>query len=100
MVGAYTLAGELSRADGDHARAFAAYEQAMAEPVLRSRAFARRAAKTLVPESRAGVWALTVGAQAFSRLPAWLGRAIARTNPAGLRLYDSMHVADYPTKVR
>src|SRR6476619_2106887 len=84
VVGAYTLAGELSRADGDHARAFAAYEQAMAEPVLRSRAFARRAAKTLVPGSRAGVWALAIGAQALSRLPAWLNKAIARANPAGL----------------
>ncbi len=100
VVGAYTLAGELSRAGGDRARAFAAYEQAMAEPVRRSRAFARRAAKTLVPGSRAGVWALAVGAQAFSRLPGWLGRAIARANPAGLRLYDSMDVADYPTTVR
>ena len=100
VVGAYTLAGELARADGDHVRAFPAYERAMAEPVRNSRALARRAAKTLVPNSRAGVWALTLGAQAFSRLPTWLGKAIARVDPGGLRAYDSMKVADYPTRVR
>ncbi|WP_319456611.1 MULTISPECIES: FAD-dependent monooxygenase [unclassified Mycobacterium] len=100
VVGAYTLAGELARADGDHVRAFAAYEQAMAEPVRHSRALALRAAKTLVPDTRAGVWALAYGAQAFSRLPAWLGNAIARANPGGVRAFDSMPVFDYPTPVR
>jgi 2-polyprenyl-6-methoxyphenol hydroxylase-like FAD-dependent oxidoreductase len=99
VVGAYTLAGELASAGGDHVRAFAAYERAMAESVRNSRAFARRAAKTLVPGSRAGVWALTAGAQAFSRLPAWLGRAIARATPSGLGIYESMPVLDYPTTV-
>jgi 2-polyprenyl-6-methoxyphenol hydroxylase-like FAD-dependent oxidoreductase len=100
VVGAYTLAGELARAGGDHVRAFAAYEQAMAEPVRRSKALALRAAKTLVPDSRAGVWALAYGAQAFSRLPAWLGNAIARANPGGVRVFDSMPVGEYPTPVR
>ena len=41
VLGAYVLAGELARADGDHARAFAAYERAMADPcaaAARSRA--------------------------------------------------------------
>ena len=42
--------------DSDHVRAFPAYERAMAEPVRNSRALARRAAKTLVPNSRPG-WA-------------------------------------------
>ena len=53
VLGAYVLAGELARASGDHVRAFAAYEREMREPVLRSRAFARGAAKTVVPNSRA-----------------------------------------------
>ena len=95
VVGAYTLAGELARADGDHVRAFAAYEQVMAEPVSQSRAFARRAAKTLVPKSRAGVWALAAGAQLFSCLPVRLGRAIAESRAVGLRMYDSMPVGEY-----
>jgi 2-polyprenyl-6-methoxyphenol hydroxylase-like FAD-dependent oxidoreductase len=100
VVGAYTLAGELARADGDHVRAFAAYEQAMAEPVRRSKALALRVAKTLVPDSRAGVWALAAGAKTFSRLPAWLGNAVARANPGGVRVFDSMPVGDYPMPVR
>ena len=41
VLGAYVLAGELARADGDHLRAFAAYELQMREPVYLSRAFAR-----------------------------------------------------------
>lgn len=95
VVGAYILAGELARAGGDHTAAFAAYERQMSEPVRRSRAFARGAAKTLVPTSRAGVWALTRGAQLASALPVPLSRALARLNPSGVRLHDSIPVPDY-----
>ena len=97
VLGAYVLAGELAQADGDYARAFAAYEQQMAEPVRRSRAFARTAAKTIVPGSRAGVWVLTRGAQLVSMLPAGLTKAIAKLNPGGVRMYDSMQYKDYST---
>lgn len=68
----------------------------MREPVLRSRSFARAAAKTIVPGSSAAVWALTQGAQLVSLLPAALTRAVAKRNTRGLRLYDSMPVPDYP----
>jgi 2-polyprenyl-6-methoxyphenol hydroxylase-like FAD-dependent oxidoreductase len=96
VLGAYVLAGELARADGDYLRAFAAYELAMREPVLRSRAFARGTAKSLIPGSPAGVWALTRGAQLVSLMPAPLSRALAKLNTKGVRLYDSMPVPDYP----
>jgi 2-polyprenyl-6-methoxyphenol hydroxylase-like FAD-dependent oxidoreductase len=95
VLGAYVLAGELAQADGDYARAFASYEQQMAAPVRRSRAFARTAAKTIVPGSRAGVWVLTRGAQLVSMLPAGLTQAIAKLNPGGVRMYDSMQYKDY-----
>ncbi|MDD4866926.1 MAG: FAD-dependent oxidoreductase, partial [Mycobacterium sp.] len=95
VLGAYVLAGELARADGDHLRAFAAYELAMREPVLRSRAFARAAAKSIIPGSPTGVWALTRGAQLVSRMPGPLSRALTRLNTKGVRLYDSMRVPDY-----
>ncbi|MEY8014644.1 FAD-dependent monooxygenase [Mycobacterium servetii] len=95
VLGAYVLAGELARADGDHLRAFAAYELAMREPVLRSRAFARGAAKSVIPGSATGVWALTRGAQLVSQMPAPLSRALAKLNTKGLRLYDSIQVPDY-----
>jgi 2-polyprenyl-6-methoxyphenol hydroxylase-like FAD-dependent oxidoreductase len=92
VLGAYILAGELARARGDYAAAFAAYERQMGEPVRRSRAFARGTAKSIVPNSAAGVWALTRGAQLISVLPAGLTKAVAKLNTKGVRLYDSMPV--------
>jgi 2-polyprenyl-6-methoxyphenol hydroxylase-like FAD-dependent oxidoreductase len=95
VLGAYVLAGELAQANGDHARAFTVYEREMADPVRRSRAFARTVAKSLVPNSAAGVWALTRGVQLISMLPAGLTKALARLNAKGVRLYDSMQYKDY-----
>lgn len=95
VLGAYVLAGELAQANGDYAQAFAAYERQMIDPVRRSRAFARTVAKSLVPGSTAGVWALTRGAQLISMLPAGLTKALARLNAKGVRLYDSMQYKDY-----
>ena len=99
VLGAYVLAGELARADGDYTHAFAAYEQQMADPVHRSRAFARTMAKTVVPSSAAGAWALTRGAQLVSALPGPLTRAVAKLNTKGVRLYDSMQYKNYGTPV-
>jgi 2-polyprenyl-6-methoxyphenol hydroxylase-like FAD-dependent oxidoreductase len=95
VLGAYVLAGELARADGDHLRAFAAYELQMREPVHLSRAFARGAARGIIPGSRAGVWALTRGAQLVSLMPGSLSRALAKPNTKGVRMHDSMQVPDY-----
>ena len=95
VLGAYVLAGELARADGDHIRAFSAYEREMREPVLRSRAFARGAAKSLVPGSRTAVWAITQALRLVSLLPASLTRTVAKFNGRGVRMYDSMRVPDY-----
>ena len=99
VLGAYILAGELAQANGDYARAFAAYEQQMADPVRRSRAFARTMAKSIIPGSAAGVWALTHGVQLISMLPAGLTKAVARLNSKGVRLYDSMQFKDYNAPV-
>jgi 2-polyprenyl-6-methoxyphenol hydroxylase-like FAD-dependent oxidoreductase len=99
VLGAYVLAGELAEANGDYARAFAAYEQQMADPVRRSRALARTMAKTIVPSSAAGVWALAFGAQLISMLPAGLTKALAKVNAKGVRLYDSMQYKDYSALV-
>jgi 2-polyprenyl-6-methoxyphenol hydroxylase-like FAD-dependent oxidoreductase len=95
VIGAYVLAGELAEAGGDHQRAFAAYQREMAETVTRSRAFARGAAKTIIPGSAAALWAITRGLQLISLLPASLTTAIAKLNTKGLRMHDSMRVPDY-----
>ena len=95
MLGAYVLAGELAAAGGDHERAFAAYEREMGELVRQSRAFAVGAARRLIPASRGGVWALARGGQLVSALPAGVSRTLAKLNPGGLRMHDSMQVKDY-----
>lgn len=95
VIGAYVLAGELAAAGGDHARAFAAYEREMAGLVESSRAFALGVAKTLIPGTRAGVWALVQGARLISALPAGVSRGLAKLNAKGVRLHDSMKVKNY-----
>jgi len=40
---------------------------------------------------------LTRGAQLVSMLPAGLTKAVAKLNPGGLRMYDSMQYKDYST---
>jgi len=42
----------------------------MGDLVCKSRAFALGAARSLIPSSRAGVWALARGGQLISALPA------------------------------
>ncbi|MEV4313475.1 FAD-dependent monooxygenase [Actinocrispum sp. NPDC049592] len=96
IVGAYVLAGELARADGDHERAFPAYERAMAEYVRGSHAAALSAAKTLIPTSRLGVQGLVQGARLISALPAGPSRALLRLTTKTARVYNSMTIDDYP----
>lgn len=97
VLGAYVLAGELAAARGDHERAFAAYEREMGDIVRQSRAFAIGAAKTLIPSSRVGLWALTQGARLVTVLPAGVSRAVAKLNTKGVRMHDSMAVKNYDT---
>ncbi len=97
IVGAYVLAGELAVADGDHERAFAAYERVMTPLVLGSRSFARDTAKKQLPTTRFGTWMLVRSLQMISALPAGLGRYLAQRNTKGLRLYDSLPLGDYAT---
>lgn len=66
----------------------------MADPVRHSRAFARTVAKSLVPRSEFGVWALVAAGRTLDALPAGLTRAVAKLNTSGVRLYDAM---GYPT---
>jgi len=63
--------------------------------VRKSRAFAVGAARSLIPGSRAGVWALARGGQLVSALPAGITTALAKLNTGGVRMHDSMRVKDY-----
>ncbi|UGT43313.1 FAD-dependent monooxygenase [Nocardia yamanashiensis] len=96
IVGAYTLAGELAKAAGDLTTALPAYEQVMTDPVRASRAFATRAAKTLVPTSELGIRTLIGAARIVTALPTGLSRTIAKLGTRGLRVHDTLPVNDYP----
>jgi 2-polyprenyl-6-methoxyphenol hydroxylase-like FAD-dependent oxidoreductase len=56
IVGAYVLAGELSRAGGDYTGAFQRYEQLMRPYAIRDKNGGRTAARVFAPGSRATVW--------------------------------------------
>jgi 2-polyprenyl-6-methoxyphenol hydroxylase-like FAD-dependent oxidoreductase len=68
MAEAYTLAGELHAAAGDHARAFAAYEQKLRPYVERKQKGARGFAASFVPKSALGLWVRNVSINAMTRL--------------------------------
>ncbi|MEZ5936810.1 MAG: FAD-binding domain [Hyphomonadaceae bacterium] len=55
MIGAYVLAGDLHRAGGDHARAFAAYEARMAPFIREKQDAARKFAASFAPRTRTGI---------------------------------------------
>ena len=99
VLGAYVLAGEMERAGGDYTAAFAAYQQVMSEPVIGSRVLARTMAKSIMPASALGVWALVAVARLVSLLPTPITTAVARLNNKGIRFYDSMQVPNYPIPV-
>jgi 2-polyprenyl-6-methoxyphenol hydroxylase-like FAD-dependent oxidoreductase len=90
VYGAYLLAREVGRADGDHAAAFAAYEAAMRDPVRGSRALAQVNARTIVPTTRLGVDALVTAGRLITALPRGLTRAVAKRNDRGVRLYETL----------
>jgi 2-polyprenyl-6-methoxyphenol hydroxylase-like FAD-dependent oxidoreductase len=69
MAEAYTLAGELDAAGGDHTRAFQAYEQRLRPYVERKQKAARGFAASFVPKSALGLWARNISISAFT----WLG---------------------------
>jgi 2-polyprenyl-6-methoxyphenol hydroxylase-like FAD-dependent oxidoreductase len=56
LVGAYVLAGELARAGGDHARAFARYESHMRSYADSCQAGSRHVGGFYAPKTRAGYW--------------------------------------------
>ncbi|WP_425277754.1 FAD-dependent monooxygenase [Mesorhizobium metallidurans] len=56
LTSAYILAGELKRAQGDHARAFAAYEAALKPLVEAAQKQIGGTAPLMIPKTRLGIW--------------------------------------------
>ncbi|MEV4257356.1 FAD-dependent monooxygenase [Spirillospora sp. NPDC049652] len=69
MVAAYVLAGELAEAGGDHAVAFARYEEAMREYADGCRKQGQGVAKLMVPENRVIAWLLRQNYKLMPYLP-------------------------------
>ena len=68
MAEAYTLAGELDAAGGDHAHAFTAYERKLRPYVERKQKGARAFANSFVPKNAFGLWARNFAINAVTRL--------------------------------
>lgn len=69
MVGAYVLAGELSRARGDHRSGLSAYERLLRPFVEVNQQLGRDTAKQLVPATRMRAWLQTAMMRAMPFMP-------------------------------
>ena len=75
MAGAYILAGELQRANGDFSKAFAAYERQYREFIDRKQRTAESFAASFAPKTRWGLWVrdfVLRCANRFSPIGRWL----------------------------
>lgn len=88
MAEAYTLAGELNAAGGNHVTAFQAYERRLRPYVERKQKAARGFAKSFIPRTPVGLWLrnATLNAASALRLTGFL---------FGAQLRDSLKLADY-----
>lgn len=99
VYGAYVLACELARANGDHTAAFAAYERTMMPSVVGSRKLARVNAKAIIAGSWIGVMGLMGLGRLISALPLGVTQSFARLNNRGVRLYDTMPLPEMTPKL-
>ncbi|GAA3556533.1 FAD-dependent monooxygenase [Amycolatopsis ultiminotia] len=88
LVAAYVLAGELVRANGDHAAAFAAYERRLRSWVLATQKMGRDNANTTIPKNQLGVVAQRWALRAMRILPERLLMRTASSVVNGLTLPD------------
>ncbi len=89
MVGAYVLAGELARAEGDHGLAFGRYQQVLAPWISRVQGSARPSGRVMTPETNFGIRLRSAFCRASQLVPdkKWLVRdTIAMSN--AFRLAD------------
>jgi 2-polyprenyl-6-methoxyphenol hydroxylase-like FAD-dependent oxidoreductase len=94
MVGAYVLAGELSRTGGDPA-ALPRYDAKMTDFVLRTRKLGTTTMRTLIPATPTQVRLMVQTMRIVPRLPAVLQRRLGALQGAGARALDSITLEDY-----
>lgn len=89
MTGAYVLAGEIARASGDYAKAFAAYDARLRPFIEGKQHTAESFASTFVPQTEFGIW-LRNQATKLMALPG------AASLMLGKSLSDDFVLPDYP----
>lgn len=95
MVGAYVLAGELHRANGDHRKAFPEYERAMAEIVQRFRKVGPTTMKTIIPGTKAQIAATAALLRIVPKLPTSLQRTLSNFQGGVAKAIESITLPDY-----
>jgi 2-polyprenyl-6-methoxyphenol hydroxylase-like FAD-dependent oxidoreductase len=98
MVGAYVLAGELSRAGGDPAVALPRYDAAMRELVRRARKLGTTTMRTLIPATPAQVRMMIGMMRVVPRLPAALQRRVSALQSTAAGALDAVAVEDYDVR--
>jgi 2-polyprenyl-6-methoxyphenol hydroxylase-like FAD-dependent oxidoreductase len=98
MVGAYVLAGELSRAGGDPAVALPRYDAAMRELVRRARKLGTTTMRTLIPATPAQVRLMIGMMRVVPRLPAAFQRRVSALQSTAAGALDAVAVEDYDVK--
>ena len=93
IIGAYLLASELVKAQGDHVRGFAAYERAL-EPVVRhSRSVGPTAMKVIIPESRRLIWLAAQAMRLLPHVPAALRRRVTAFGGSAAAMLNAARLA-------
>jgi 2-polyprenyl-6-methoxyphenol hydroxylase-like FAD-dependent oxidoreductase len=91
MLEAYVLAGELARASGDHAAAFAAYERRLRDFIAEKQKSAAAYASAFAPRTAFGVWFRNQVTRLFG-IPAVADWFIARDLKDEIEIPDYQHV--------
>jgi 2-polyprenyl-6-methoxyphenol hydroxylase-like FAD-dependent oxidoreductase len=94
-VGAYVLAGELSRAGGDPDAALPRYDSKMGDFVLRARKLGTTTMRTLIPATPAQVQLMIQTMRVVPRLPAFVQRRLGALQGAAARALDSITLDKY-----
>ena len=94
-VGAYVLAGELSRAGGDPGAALPRYDSKMGDFVLRARKLGTTTMRTLIPATPAQVQLMIQTMRVVPRLPAFVQRRLGALQGAAARALDAITLDNY-----
>jgi 2-polyprenyl-6-methoxyphenol hydroxylase-like FAD-dependent oxidoreductase len=89
MISAYVLAGELAKAGGRYAEAFAKYEEILRDYISKKQQGAERFAGAFAPKTRLGQWFRNQVIKALA-IP-----GIART-VVGRDIIDTLQLPEYP----